>query len=118
MVAAKPAEVLTPIRDKKLVDAILNAVTELAAQGFESDAQELSANTVIESVEINPEAIFPTGPTAFEAAGTVHVTLNYGGKRDAVSIPDSYPAIIRGHHDGLEKVEIQSVEVDTSSFTE
>jgi len=118
MVAAKSAETLAPIRDKALVDAILNRVTELAAQGFGSDVDELSSNTVIESVEISPEAIFPAGENGFEAAGTVHVTLNYGGARDSVSIPDSYPAIIRGHYDGVADAQIDSVEVDTTSFTE
>jgi hypothetical protein len=117
MVAAKPAEI-APIRDKELVDAILDAVSEVAAQGFGSDADELSSNTVIETVEISPETIFQTSATEFEAAGTVHVMLNYGSKKDAVSIPDSYPAIIRGHFDGGANVEIDSVEVDTSSFAE
>jgi hypothetical protein len=105
---------VSPIREKVLVDAILEAVTRLATQGFGAGADELSSNTVIESVEVNPEAIFPASNGHFEAAGTVHVTLNYG-KRDAVSIPDSYPAIIRGHHDGHAGVEIDSVEVDTTS---
>ncbi|MBV8687795.1 MAG: hypothetical protein JOZ90_05720 [Alphaproteobacteria bacterium] len=118
MVTARSTETLAPIRDKQLVDAILDAVTSLAVQGFVTEADELSSNTVIESVEINPETIFPVSTDRFEAAGTIHVTLNYGGKRDAVSIPDSYPAIVRGHHDGSANVDIDSVEVDTSSFSE
>ena len=118
MAASRSEDTLLPIRDKALVGAILDAVTQVTEQGFGTDADQLSSNTVIDSVEVSPEAIFPAGEHGFEAAGTIHVTLKYGGKGDAVSIPDSYPAIVRGHYDDQANVEIDSVEVDTGSFSE
>lgn len=113
---------LTPITDAANAARILNAASDLDFDQFQElatggDIAELSSNTEFEGVEVLPEGLFETNDNKFEASATVYVTLNYGGKRDKVSMPDSYAAIVRGTMED-DQVKITEIEVDTSGFYE
>lgn len=114
---------LKPIEEDHQVAAVVEAVSALTADDVfrgqtSDDLGELSSNTLFDGVEVNPDAIFTSGENRFEASATVYVTLTYGGSRDNVSIPDSYPAIVRGHFEANGEAEVEAIEVDTSSFFE
>jgi hypothetical protein len=114
---------LKPIDENSQVEAVVDVVSALTADDVfsgqtASDLDELSSNTLFEGIEVNPDAIFTSGENRFEASATVYVTLTYGGSRDNVSIPDSYPAIVRGHFNVDGEAEVEQIEVDTSSFFE
>ena len=118
--ASRPSEKLVILADPLGINAVVQAASSLGADEFferssDGDVRELSSNTIFEALEIVPEAILLNDDGAFEAAATVHVTLNYGGSRDAASMPDSYPAIVKGElQDGI--AEISEVSVDTGGF--
>ena len=118
MIAAEKA--LNPIQSRKTLDDVMKAIASIDSDTFASlseadDVGELSSNTVFDSIETSPETVFQRPGGRFEASAIVYVTLNYGGKRDGVSMPDSYPAVIEGKISG-KKVEIERIRVDTSSF--
>jgi hypothetical protein len=112
---------LTPIEDPLRVEAVLKAIEEYDII-LDSDAlsklDEISSQTQIESIEPDPDGLFEEPDGHFQAVGSIYVTLNYGGKRDAASMSDSYPfhAFGRLAEDGSASVE--RIEVDTSSFYE
>ncbi|MET4455458.1 hypothetical protein [Bradyrhizobium sp. RT3b] len=112
---------LQPIEDPREASAILSAIEKFdltSSPGWDA-LDELSSQTVLEGLEANPDGIFNTPAGKFEAVGTAYVTLNYGGKRDAASMPDSFPVRIIGSFDRTaNKVTIEDVQVDTSSFFE
>ena len=110
------------IEDERVISMIVEAAAALDAADFArlsvgDDVAELSSNTIFESVEVVPEGILKARSDGFEASATVYITLNYGGSRDSVSMPDSYPAVVRGVL-GTDVVEITEVDVDTGSFYE
>jgi len=110
------------IEDERTIDLIANAAAEIDGDRFErlssgDDVSELSSNTVFESLEIVPEGILRAGEAGFEASATVYITLNYGGSRDSVSMPDSYPAVVRGTIEN-DQITISEIDVDTGSFYE
>jgi hypothetical protein len=111
---------LTPMEDPSHIEAVLKAIEEYDI--LDSDAwnklDEISSQTQIESIEPDPDGLFEEPDGHFQAVGSIYVTLNYGGKRDATSMSDSYPfhAFGRLADDGSASVE--RIEVDTSSFYE
>jgi hypothetical protein len=110
------------IEDDLTVSMIVDAVANIDATEFErlssgDDVSELSSNTEFESIEVVPEGILRSGPDGFEASATVYITLNYGGSRDPVSMPDSYPAVVHGTI-ATDGIEISQIDVDTGSFYE
>jgi hypothetical protein len=115
---------LTPIQDSEILHAIMEAVNnyDLASSDQWNALDQLSTHTQFETLDANPDGIFEVrkdkqGELAFEAIGDVYVTLNYGDKRDAAAMSDSYPAKFEGRFDRSSKnVTIDSVEIDTSSF--
>lgn len=119
--AAKPPA-LKPLEDDAKLEAIIEAISSLTADDVltgdaASDLDELSTRTQFDGIEANPEGVFtPDGGSTFQAACTIYVALNYGGSRDAVSMADSYPATVHGSINQDGTVEIDQVEVDTSSF--
>jgi Predicted pPIWI-associating nuclease len=82
------------------------------------ELQALSSNTQIDGIYPFAEsAVFQHG--RFKIPATIGVTLNYGGKADAVSMTDSFPAEIEIEILRPEKtveVVIRDISVDTSSF--
>lgn len=111
--------ILSPV-DDRLGNQVLEAAANIDLEAFQriargDDISELSTNTGFEGLEISPDAIFTVAPERFEASGIIYITLNYGGSRDSVSMPDSYPAVVRGHFTE-NGAEIDEVEVDTGSF--
>jgi hypothetical protein len=110
------------IEDERVIGMIVEAAAAIDAADFErlsvgDDVSELSSNTIFDSLEVVPEGILKAQSDGFEASATVYITLNYGGSRDSVSMPDSYPAVVRGvlNNDGAG---ITEVDVDTGSFYE
>ncbi len=117
-----PAVQLVQVDDIVFIRAVTEAASTLSYDEFVKlsigdDVSELSSNTIFEGLEISPDAIFKSGAEGFEASGIVYVELNYGGTRDPVSMPDSYPAVVKGTY-GNGKAEIEEIDVDTSSFYE
>ena len=110
------------IEDDRVIGLIVEAAAaldaaDLARLSIGDDVGELSSNTIFDSLEVVPEGILKAGPDGFEASATVYITLNYGGSRDHVSMPDSYPAVVRGVLDA-NGAAITEVDVDTGSFYE
>lgn len=110
------------IQDEIVIDRIIEAASNLSFDEFQSlskadDIAGLSSNTQLEGLEISPDGVLKVNDDEFEASATVYLTLQYGGSRDTVSIPDSYPAVVRGNIGGA-SVEITEIRVDTGSFYE
>lgn len=110
----------TPIEGDKL-ETIVGAISKLDCDDLERygawrDLEELSSNTLFEGIEAHPNGVYRTGMNTFEAVANVYVTLQYGGKRDASSMSDSYPAQVSGTISANNEIEIKSIKVDTSSF--
>ena len=113
---------LKRFEDIDSVERILEAISQIDENSdVMNDARnavsDLSSNTIIEQIEAARDGIFQDtdDEDKFEAVATVYVTLNYGGSRDAVSIPDSYPAIVYGNFDE-NQISVDSIMIDTSSF--
>lgn len=109
---------LTPVRDAARRKAIIDAVAryDLRASDAWANLEILSAETVPDSIEANPDGIFDAAPGSFEATATVYVVLNYGEKGGRFSVSDSYPALVKGTISGDGSASIDSFIVDTSSF--
>ena len=110
------------IEDERIIGMIVEAAAVIDAADFErlsvgDDVSELSSNTIFDSLEVVPEGILKAQSNGFEASATVYITLNYGGSRDSVSMPDSYPAVVRGVFENS-RASITEVDVDTGSFYE
>lgn len=104
------------------INAIVEAVEDIDGEKFVSlstggDIFSLSSDTMFEGIEVVSEGILHSSNNAFEASATVYVTLRYGGRRDEVSIPDSYPAVVRGTINN-NNVKITEIDVDVGSFYE
>src|ERR1700679_303750 len=114
------APVLRHLKDRSKLDAVMDAVSsiELTETTAWSDLDSLSTHTHIEDIEAVPEGIFESGDNSFTAVATVYVGLNYGGKNDASSTADSFPAQVQGHFKPDGKAVVDSVSVDTASFYE
>jgi hypothetical protein len=121
MTEASP-HTLKPLEDEPKLEAVIEAISSLTADdvliGSTADAlDELSTRTTFEGIEANPDGVFTSdGGATFQAACTIYVTLNYGGRRDDVSMADSYPATVHGTIDAEGVVAVDHVDVDTSSF--
>ena len=80
---------------------------------------DLSSQTLFEGLTVDPDAIVVQGKQ-YIAPGRVYVRLQYDPHSpDPVLLDESYPVRITFHLDGVgerEKVMIDSVEPDTSSF--
>ena len=91
---------------------------DLSGASAWDELQALSSNTQIDGIYPFAEsAVFEHG--RFKVPATIGVTLNYGGKSDAVSMTDSFPAEIEIEILRLEKtveVVVRDITVDTSSF--
>jgi hypothetical protein len=110
---------LTPMENPRHIEAVLSALEDYDISN--SDAwdklDEISSHTEIENIEPNLDGLFEEPNGGFQAVGSIYVTLNYGGKRDAAWMSDSYPfhAFGRLTADGAS---VERLEVDTSSFYE
>lgn len=113
-----PEQPLKPITNSARIDAVLRAIEEFDI--VESDAWSqldgLSSRTEVQSVEANPDGIFESPDETFQVIGSVYLTLNYGNKRDSVSMSDSYPFHMFGHFLPEGEACVDRIEVDTSSF--
>jgi hypothetical protein len=122
MADSNSARSITAIDDESVVEAIIEAISNLTnvevfSGAAGDDLGELSSQTVFDGIEANPEGVFQSKDgKRFEATATVYVTLNYGGKSEAVSMPDSYPALVTGEILPGGKIQVENVDVDTSSF--
>ena len=117
-----PIPTLNQIEGRDTIDLILEAISAIDHLEFmrvsrRDDVMALSSNTIFDALEVNPEAIFRKPDGGFEASGVIYITLNYGGNRDPVSMPDSYPAVVRGTLSN-DIAKITEIEADTSSFYE
>jgi hypothetical protein len=121
---AQPATAapLKRLDDEQKLELIISAIDALTADDvFINDAadalDELSTRTTFEGIEANPDGIFTRDDGAtFSAACTIYVGLNYGGSRDGVCMSDSFPATVSGHFEDGGNVNIDDVNVDTTSF--
>ncbi len=110
------------IENDAIIEAVMEAISNLSGDDVFSTAagpqlDELSTRTIFDGIEANPDGIFQSKDgRRFEATATVYVTLNYGGRSDDVSIPDSYPALVTGEIRPDGSIQIDHVGVDTSSF--
>lgn len=125
MAAAKeesPSEAaLNPVTDGTRLEAIFRAIEAFEISDSEGWGQldELSSRTEIESVEPDPDGLFESpDASTFEAIGSVYVTLNYGGKKDGLSMADSYPFHAFGRFQSEGQATVERLKVDTSSFYE
>jgi hypothetical protein len=112
---------LVPVTDREQAEKIMDAIAafqdEFTSSGDWSALDELSNQTLLESIEADPEGMFLIdGTNGFEATATVNVTLNYGDKADRTSFSDSYPAKVTGQFDENGKALVKTFDVDTSSF--
>lgn len=110
---------LKPVEDRKLLRAIIDAVSEydLASSPEWDQLDQLSTHTEFESIDANPDGIFEGPDNSFEAVGDVYVTLNYGDRRDSTAVSDAFPVQVAGTFDRQTgKVVVESVTIDTSSF--
>lgn len=120
---ASTAQKLTPVTARDRLSKIIEAIAAVDDSSFydlsnADDVSLLSTNTAFDSVEVSPETIFEKPDGKFEASAIVYVTLNYGSKRDRVSMPDSFPAIVQGSIDPSGRAAVEHIRVDTSSFYE
>jgi hypothetical protein len=118
--ASEPVRALSPIENDEDIRAVTEAASAIDYERFAElstadNIHDLSSNTTFEALEISPDAVFKTSDHRFEASGIVYITLNYGGSRDSVSMPDSYPAVVRGRLSN-NSAEIEEILVDTSNF--
>jgi hypothetical protein len=123
MAERDPSPTLVPIEDTDTLDAVVEAITkvdydEFFEKSLGDDVRDLSSNTVFDSLDVASGAVFKNPAGGFEASGIAYVTLNYGGSRDSVSMPDSYPAVIKGEFDENGIPVVTEIHVDTSSFYE
>lgn len=115
---ARRSGTLKPVKDGHRLSAIIEAVGgyDIASSHAWSDLDELSKHTEVEALEPNPDGIFEIDDDRFEATATVYVTLNYGDRKDSTSISDSFPVHVRGKIKKGNKIIIEDVKVDTTSF--
>lgn len=111
---------LTPIKNPGRIEAILKAIEEydIAVSDAWNKLDEISSQTQVESIEPDPDGLFEEPDGRFQAVGSIYVTLNYGGRRDATSMSDSYPFHAFGHLGDDGSASVDRMEVDTSSFYE
>ena len=109
--SASPRSLLTRAKTRDRL-AIIKAVNDYVHQLHAPELSGLSGNTIVEALDANPDGIFRTGDDGFEAVANVYVTLTYG---EDTSIAELFPALVKGHIHGS-KVEVDDVNVDTSSF--
>lgn len=111
---------MRPIRDREKLDAVMEAVSAVdlkKTQGWMA-LTKLSKKPIVEGTDAVPEGIFEIGPDKFTAAATVYVALTYGTKPDAYESANSFPSLVTGHFDTTGKAKIDSLTIDTSSFSE
>lgn len=103
---------------QRIADKI-NALSyeDLLAMGAWDALADLSSNTTFEGIDTNLDGVVLRSDGSFEAVADVYVSLNYGGKRDPVSLGDAYPATIRGRITP-DDVDLDSIEIDTGSYYE
>jgi hypothetical protein len=104
------------------IDRIADAINglsqpEIERMGAWQPLADLSSNTLFDGIDTSLDSVVLRDDGTFEAVADIYVGLHYGGKDDAVSLGDSYPATIRGRI-ADERVDINSVEIDTGSFYE
>ena len=102
-------------------DAIIGAISALdeSHQAIEAAwpaLDVLSSATSFEAIESAPGGIVIETDGTFEAAATIYITLNYGSRKDPVSMSDAYPSIVRGTVDDHSNVTVSEIVVDTESF--
>jgi hypothetical protein len=117
MMTDSSAPILSVMKDRVRIHKVVDAAQAVNDAAFFSKAQgddvrALSKNTEFDSLEVGPDTVFQTSGDGFEASGIVYVTLKYG---HSVSMPDSYPAVIKGTFKD-DAAEITEISVDTSSF--
>lgn len=119
---AATATTLAPVKSSAVLHQIVQAISSIDEDEFTrlSNADsitDLSARTEFDAIEASPDTVFQKPDGGYEASAVVYVTLNYGGKKDGVSMPDSYPAVVEVKiADG--QVTVERIRVDTSSFYE
>jgi len=83
-----------------------------------SDLDELSSQTLLDGVEIDPDGVIVKGQK-FKGPVSVYVLLQYGSKNDeGFETSDSFMGEFEGHFDENNKPIIDNVRIDTSPFYE
>lgn len=111
---------------KAIVDAttlrrILKTISGLKEQDLKDhDAWEklarLSTNTALSAIEAYPKGVYDMGDGTdgtFEAVATVYLTLNAGSSS---AFSNSLPAHIHGRVNTDNTVQVEKIEIDTSSL--
>lgn len=110
---------LTDQWSPELADALERAVEDydLPASDDWGPLDELSQSTAFDGFDLDPDSTVIVDGT-FRTPGTVFVTLNYDSNSDEpISMSDSFPMIVRFKVID-NAVQIEEIEVDTSSFFE
>jgi hypothetical protein len=82
-----------------------------------SDLDLLSSNTVLESIEVDPEGVVLVPGGRFAGVMNVYVLLQYDpGSADSFTDSDSFLGQFEGYVDAEENPVIEQVSVDTTPF--
>jgi hypothetical protein len=96
----------------RIIDAVRNV--ELTQTGAWSALDGLSSNTRVDLIETFQDEIRFDG-RRFRGPVVFHVTLQYGGGEDEVTLSEAFPGRFEGHFKDDRPI-IDDVDVDTSSF--
>ncbi len=65
----------------------------------------------LDGIEGLPSGVFESGKDKFEVSATVYVALRLGASKRALTMTDSYPALVRGVFHGETPI-IERVDID------
>ncbi len=108
--------------NSRRVNDVLLAIGALTQEDLERlgnwrDVRSFYPEGVFDGIEGSPIGVFEAGKNQFEVSATAYVLLNPSASNRALTITDSYAAIVRGMFDGDQPV-IQSVDIDFRSMEE
>ena len=101
----------------KQISAIMDAMSNVELTQYEAwnDLGELSSDTTVDGINIDPAGIVVTGDR-FVGLAAIYVALKYDAA-DELETSDSFEGQFEGHFEGTRPV-IDKVTVDTSPFFE
>ena len=104
------------LRERDIIDAFDKVdISECQAWG---DLDALSTHTEFNGLEVNPETVEWLDGKRFKVSVMIHVGPQYGkDAEEGLSTTDGYPGQLVEHLQG-DKVVVDDVSVDTSSFYE
>ena len=100
------------------VQAIVHAVEDypIAESAAWGDLDALSAQTVVDGIEVDPEGVTVDRDGRFRGVSNVYVGLQYGSGEDGFETSDGFLARFEGHFDEVRTPVIDKFTVDTSPF--